>query len=81
MTEKRSWEEHQEAVENWVVQYEERYKEHERDIRDLYEALYAFSQLGLWKMGLDIKEAEEAIRVWAVVEKVRSEGFPEDLRV
>ena len=51
------------------------------DDYDLSEALYTFSELGLWKMDIEIKEVEEAIRVWAVVEKVRRDGFPEDLRM
>ncbi len=46
----------------------------------LSNALYTFSELGLWKMDIDIKEAEVAIRVWAVVESVRRAGaFPEEL--
>lgn len=49
--------------------------------RDLANALYTFSELGLWKMDIDIKGIEEAIRVWAVVEKVRRDGFPEELRM
>ena len=46
---------------------------------DLNNALYAFSELGLWKMDIDIKRAEEAVRVWALVESVRRKGFPSDL--
>lgn len=76
--EERSWEEHEEQAEEWVTEVEENYN---GDDYALSEALYTFSELGLWKMDIEIKEVEEAIRVWAVVEKVRRDGFPEELRM
>lgn len=48
--------------------------------RDLSEALYTFSELGL--LGdMEIKDEATAVRIWALVEKVRRDGFPKDLRM
>ncbi len=43
-------------------------------------ALHAFFELNLLK-DLNNADVQNAIRVWAVVEKVRRDGFPDWLRV
>lgn len=48
--------------------------------RDIAEACYTFGELNL--MGeLDALDAESAIRIWALVEKVRRDGFPKELKM
>lgn len=49
---------------------------------DLGHALYAFSELGLFCGGdIEFKLREDAIRIWAVVEAVRLNGFDKSLRM
>jgi hypothetical protein len=48
--------------------------------RTLSEALYSFSELSLFG-DFEIKDTDEAIRIWALVEKVRLDGFPTKLRM
>jgi hypothetical protein len=73
------WEEHREKAVAFVADAENSYPKDDLD-RALSNALYTFSELGLWKMDIDIKGTEEAIRVWAVVEAVRRAGeFPSNL--
>ncbi len=45
--------------------------------RDVSNALYAFSERGLFE-GMSI-EPDLAILIWSVVETARQEGFPADL--
>lgn len=73
--------EHREKAEAFIADTENSYPD--GSIKGaLRQALYTFSELGLWKMDIDIKATEEAIRVWAVVEAVRRAGaFPEELRM
>lgn len=76
------WEEHRTKAEAFVADTENSYPVDPVMDKALNEALYTFSELGLWKMDIDIKRAEEAIRVWAVVEAVRRSGaFPQELRM
>lgn len=50
--------------------------------RALADALYTFSDLGLFAGGgIELKDVEDAIRIWAVVETVRTKGFPHSLRL
>lgn len=71
-------EEHREAAESLIANVEDSYPGNRSSA--LAEATYTFSELGLWKMDVTIG-AEEAIRVWAVVEQVRLNGFPKTLRM
>lgn len=75
-------EEHQEKAEAFIADVERSFSPGGALDGALSEALYTFSELNLWKMDIDIKEVEEAIRVWAVVEAVRRHGdFPRELRM
>ena len=78
--------EHQEQLEKWIAPAENRAKEFfdlfatDREA-ELSHALYAFSELGLFSDGIEIKSTKLALRVWAVVEAVRRRGFPDELRI
>jgi hypothetical protein len=73
--------EHRKKAEQFIADVEGEFPIKELD-RPLHEALYTFSELGLWKMDIDIKEAEEAVRVWTVVEAIRRKrAFPPKLRM
>jgi hypothetical protein len=73
--------EHREKAEQFIAEVEREFPTKETR-RPLSEALYTFSELGLWKMDIDIKEVEEAVRVWAVVETIRRQkAFPKELRM
>jgi len=67
--------EHREALEQWlnnpgVFDYQE---------SAVVEALYTFSELGLLEeLSVD---SELGIKIWAIVERARSDGFPDALRV
>lgn len=50
-------------------------------LRQLEEALYAISERGDWKDGVDSVSVEQALYIWRVVEKVRKHGFPKALRM
>jgi len=51
------------------------------DRKALNAALYSMSELGLWPDNIDSMSNEQAILVWALVERVRREGFPTELRM
>jgi len=71
----RSWDEHKEQVEAFFEQPDPVLK------GKLDEALYSMSELGLWLDDVDSMSVEQALRVWKVVEKLRSTEFPPDLRM
>jgi len=46
---------------------------------DLEDALYTFNEMGVWKGDTELS-LDDAIRAWALIEKLRQVGeFPEDL--
>jgi hypothetical protein len=49
--------------------------------RELSNAIYAFDELRLWPEDIEIKSNKLAIRIWALVEHVRQNGFPENLKL
>lgn len=49
--------------------------------RDLSEALYTFSELNIFPDAVDSVSIEQAIMIWQLVEQVRKNGFPEELRM
>jgi hypothetical protein len=69
-----------EALEAWVRDKEEEFSKSEAST--LHNALYAFSELGLWAdSNIDSLDLETAIRIWAVVETARHKAFPKELRM
>lgn len=51
------------------------------NVKDLGEALYAYSELGMLIDGVDRISDEQAIQMWRLVEKLRNERFPDSLRM
>lgn len=70
-------EDNRERVLKWSIGVEGEYPIDKKS--ELSNALYAFSELGLFE-DLSI-DPPLALMVWAVVEKVRREGFPDELRM
>ena len=48
---------------------------------DLAEALHSVSELGLWPDQVDAVSEAQALMCWRIVERLRRERFPEDLRM
>jgi hypothetical protein len=71
-------EDHKTACLNLIVPIDTTFPKNR--VRDVMEGLYTFSELGLFG-DIDVKEAETAILIWALVEKVRQDGFPRELRM
>lgn len=59
------------------------YEGYPRSLRkSLNEAVYTCDELGVWYGGFEIKDADLAIRIWALVETIRQTGtFPNELRM
>lgn len=73
--EEDSWERDRERLEEFI----DSYPAPEINSRDLNEACYSASERSIME---DIEfDAEFAIRMWKLVERVRHDGFPEDLRM
>ncbi len=70
-------EEHKNALLDWIAPQESMYSD--TDDYALANALYAFSETGLFG-DLSIDNTT-AVRVWAIVSTIRSNGFPERLRM
>lgn len=50
------------------------------DKQQLAEALYSFSECGMFPMDVEVDVAT-ALEIWAIIETVREIGFPNDLRM
>lgn len=78
----RDSDDHRQQLEDWVAPAEQQVTQDIIDRRgDLDNALYTFSErymLGNIEGGI---EEEDALRIWAIVESVRTGGFPSNLRV
>lgn len=49
-------------------------------VRPLIEAIYLFDEACIWKNDNEVKDARNAIRIWALVEYIRINGeWPEEL--
>ena len=48
---------------------------------NLSEAVYTMSEMGLWEDSVDSVCEEQALLCWAIVEKLRVEKFPDELRM
>lgn len=48
---------------------------------NLCAACYTFSELGLFPGDIAIKDEDDAIRIWALIEYVRRNGWPDNLRM
>lgn len=46
--------------------------------KELDGGLYTFNELGLWGCDIELRPAE-ALRIWALVEYIRQNGFPSAL--
>ncbi len=49
--------------------------------QNLLEALYAFGELGLFPDYVDTVSYEQAILIHNIIESIKTEGFPERLRI
>lgn len=52
-----------------------------RLIGNLGDMLYIVSELGLWPDYVDSVSAEQALMCWAIVQKMRAHGVPDELRL
>lgn len=71
-----------EQLETWISQQEHAtgvFKRSPAARKQLADALYSFSELGLFEVGS--VDVSEALRIWAVVEQVRAHGFPDHMRM
>lgn len=50
-------------------------------IGNLNEALYSLSELDLFEDDIDSVSEEQAFLMWRVIEKLRQQPFPDDLRM
>ena len=70
-------ERHRIEVAKWSQRVEDEFPDDR--LKDLSAAVYAFSELGMF--GDFSIDGPTALEIWAVVEKVRREGFPDELRM
>ncbi len=47
----------------------------------LDEVLYSMSELGLWFDEIDSVSKEQVMLCWRIIEKIKTDGFPEELRM
>lgn len=47
----------------------------------LNEALYTIDELGLWSDEIDCVSVEQVKLCWRIIEKIKTDGFPEELRM
>ena len=51
------------------------------NFRNLNEALYSVSELYIWPDDVDSVSDNQALLCWCIIEKIRKDGFPEELRM
>jgi hypothetical protein len=51
------------------------------DKKQLVDALYSFSERGLWPDHVDDVSIEQPIMCWALIEKLKTTPFPKELRM
>lgn len=69
---------HIESLEDWLALIDAPLL-YDDDKRAIREALYTFSELGLLEdLSIDY---DLAMKIWSIVERARTYGFPEELRV
>jgi hypothetical protein len=73
----RSWDDHKKQVSDWV----ESTPDPVTNGNDLNEALYSLCELGLVEGCIDSIDEALAIQCWKIVERLRKERFPSDLRM
>lgn len=52
-----------------------------RETPDLNEALYALSHLELWPDGVDSVSEAQALTCWQLIERLRTERLPDNLKM
>jgi hypothetical protein len=67
-------------IKQWIIETDSS-KPPEIDSRQLNEALYAFEYAWAWPDQVDNVSEEQAILIWKIIERVRKEGYPDELRV
>jgi len=76
------WDEHVVAVNEYFGLKDNEKLEIETvlDLTALNEALYTMDELGLWWSEYDISiSAEQAYICWKIINKIKKDGFPEEL--
>lgn len=51
------------------------------DKKQLGDALYSFSERGLWPDNVDSVSIEQTVMCWALIEKLKIAPFPKELRM
>lgn len=73
-------EDERETLGEWL---EESYDELGKiNMKELADALYAFSERGMWVDSVDSMSVDHALDVWALVETIKREGaFPSEFKM
>jgi len=74
------YDEHVVAVNKYfeIVDIDEDEIENVLNLTDLNEALYAMDELGLWYDDVEVS-AKQAYVCWKIINKIKKDGFPEEL--
>jgi hypothetical protein len=67
-------------IKDWIIEVDSA-ESPEIDSRKLNEALYAIEYAWAWPDQVDNVSEEQAVLIWKIIERVRKEGYPDELRV
>lgn len=73
--------EKRQALQMWIGSTGVAQAASEVQLADLDEALYAISELGLWPDGVDSVSRKQALLIWVLIERLRTQTLPDELKM